>query len=223
MIDNIAYYIKDNLRIESAIPFIEDDIFLIHATRKQPYSGKHMYYILCKLIDKYSSLNMMADEYGPSIAYLEKANTIETISSVILKKYDNKNAISDLWPIITVDCNKYYEVKSICTDCRYKGQGITSKFVKYTLSKLCNDSKNENNKACIYTRINICTSDYLDGKEPSDDEFKFMLKNAMNFYEKCGFIQIDGLLLSKYSCNMCFIEDELAKAIIKYYRHYAQY
>lgn len=162
----------------------------------------------------------MSDEYGPSIAYLEEANIIETISSIIIKKYDNKNAISVLWPTITMDCDKYYEVRGIYTDSRYKGQGITSKFVKHALSELYNDSKNQGNKVCIYARIDACISDYLDGKIPSDDEFKFMLKSAINFYEKCGFVQIDGLSLSRYSCNMCFIEDELPKAIIKYYRQF---
>lgn len=207
----------DGLYVTKAVCFDNNlDKFILTCRRKD-----NKYYILCETTEE---SNGLIDLTWHSIKTLCYNNIIKIISKICIHVISKENINEELssinlnyFGLADIECSKYFQIYDVFTEKEYRNKGLTKKFMQYVLDDIL---KQENNDICIYTQAIISPEEYPYPIIDNNEEKNKILNGVIKFYEKCGFVDINGTSDFENSCNMCFIQDSASRNIIKFYRDF---
>ena len=203
----------DGLYVTKAVCFDNNlDKFILTCRRKD-----NKYYILCETTEE---SNGLIDITWHSIKTLCYNNIIKIISKICIHVISKENINEELssinlnyFGLADIECSKYFQIYDVFTEKEYRNKGLTKKFMQYVLDDIL---KQENNDICIYAQAIISPEEYPYPIIDNNEEKNKILNGVIKFYEKCGFVDINGTSDFENSCNMCFIQDSDLEILLNF-------
>ncbi len=196
-----------------------DDTIL--EARKKDNKDNNRYFILCKNLNK--NLIDLLHSNGANVGELLDTGFVEVISNMVVHIMDeeedaNHFIYSDYASITDRACDKYYEVYHVFTEKKYRGKGITKEFVNTVLYNIYTDERNFNNEICIFTQAGISMEEYPEDPFKDEEKASKIIDNVIDFYEKCGFVDVNKISDFENSCNMYFAPDHASASVIEFFK-----
>lgn len=196
-----------------------DDTIL--EARKKDNESNNRYFILCKNLNK--NLIDLLHSNGANVGELLDTGFIEVISNMVVHIIDeeadaNHFIYSDYASITDRACDKYYEVYHVFTEKKYRGKGITKEFVNTVLYNIYSTERSFNNEICIFTQAGISMEEYPEDPFKDEEKASKIIDKVIEFYEKCGFIDVNKISDFENSCNMYFAPDHASASVIGFFK-----
>ena len=195
------------------------DMVILESEKKDNKNNR--YFILAKNLDK-NLIDLVHSELA-NVGELLETNLVEVVSNMVVHIMDeeedaNHFIYSDYASITDRSCDKYYEVYHVFTEKKYRGKGITKEFVNTVLYNIYTDERNFNNEICIFAQAGISTEEYPEDPFKDEEKASKIIDNVIDFYEKCGFVDVNKISDFENSCNMYFAPDHSSASVIEFFK-----